>query len=146
PGDSPIGFRLPLNSLPWARPDEQPVLEPPDPSVVFPPLPIQQLHVAGGPTPSARGRQGEIQEQLRPARGASGAGVIRTALCVEPRNGRLHVFMPPVATTEDYLDLVAAVEATAASVGVPVIVEGTPPAPDPRLNSFKITPDPGVIE
>ena len=102
------------------------MLEPPDPSVVLSPLPMRQFHVAGGPTPTARGRHGEIQEQFRPERGTSDIGVIRTALCVEPRNGRLHVFLPPVATTEDYLDLVAAVEATAASLGVPVIVEGTP--------------------
>jgi uncharacterized protein (DUF2126 family) len=58
----------------------------------------------------------------------------------------VHVFMPPVAATEDYLDLVAAVEDTAAELGLPIIVEGTPPPHDARLDSFKISPDPGVIE
>ncbi len=36
-------------------------------------------------------------------------------LCAEPRDGRLHMFMPPAATLEDYLELLAAIEATAKS-------------------------------
>ena len=76
----------------------------------------------------------------------SDPSVIRTALCVEPREGRLHVFMPPVARTEDYLDLLAAIEGTAAELSMPVIIEGEPPPTDPRLNHFTVTPDPGVIE
>jgi uncharacterized protein (DUF2126 family) len=65
---------------------------------------------------------------------------------VEPREGRLFVFMPPVAATEAYLDLIRAVEETAASLQLPVVVEGSPPPHDPRLNLLKITPDPGVVE
>ena len=71
---------------------------------------------------------------------------MRTALCVEPRHGRLHIFMPPVHATEDYLDLIAAIEQTAASLSMPVIIEGARPPYDPRLNHFSVTPDPGVIE
>ena len=54
----------------------------------------------------------------------SDPSVIRTAMCVEPRDGRLHVFMPPVERTEDYLDLLAAIESTAAALSMPVIIEG----------------------
>jgi uncharacterized protein (DUF2126 family) len=146
PGDSPIGFRLPLDSLPWVAPEQYPQLHPRDPSVVPPPWPRQQfVRGSSAAPPAVRSDVGPIR-QMRPGRGRSAADVVRTAVCVEPRHGRVHVFMPPVAAAEDYLELIAAVEATASSLRLPVIVEGTPPPRDARLNCFKITPDPGVIE
>ena len=72
--------------------------------------------------------------------------IVRTALCLEARHGRLHVFMPPVETSVDYLHLISAVEATAAELKLPVVIEGAPPPHDHRLDHIKITPDPGVIE
>ncbi|HRE07170.1 MAG TPA: transglutaminase family protein, partial [Opitutaceae bacterium] len=81
-----------------------------------------------------------------PAPQQSASWIVRTALCVEAREGHLFVFMPPVATTEDYLDLLAAIEATAAELSLPVVIEGYLPPHDARLNSIKVTPDPGVIE
>ena len=54
--------------------------------------------------------------------------------------------MPPTQTLDDYLEIAAAVEATAEELATPVILEGYEPPRDPRLVKFSITPDPGVIE
>jgi uncharacterized protein (DUF2126 family) len=144
PGDSALGYRLPLDSLPWIRPEEDPEIYERDPFVSLPPLAPRQSYVHGAPAPSHS--RGDIAEQVQPSKGESARGVIRTALCVESRHGRLHVFMPPVPETEDYLDLIAAVEEIAGALRTPVIIEGTPPSSEPRLNHIKVTPDPGVIE
>ncbi len=150
PGDSPIGYRLPLDSLPWATPaDSDEILEA-DPFARRDPLPRRQLAVRAearpGTAPGAPAAPAAPVAIQPPPRGKSAPGVIRTALCVEPRHGRVHVFMPPVESTEDYIELIAAVERTAARLEMPVIIEGTPPEHDPRLNHLKVTPDPGVIE
>jgi uncharacterized protein (DUF2126 family) len=163
PGDSPIGYRLPLDSLPWSEPDDLEEIFEADPFAPREPLSAsakatarprrsseseggahRQLRVTGEDREGRVGGPGMMVQ--RPERGVSATGVIRTALCVQPRDGRVYVFMPPVHTTEDYLDLIAAIEHTAARLSMPVIVEGTPPEPDSRLSSIKVTPDPGVIE
>ena len=79
-------------------------------------------------------------------RGVSDPSVIRTALCIEPRNGHLYIFLPPVYCLEDFLDLIAAIEATAGALKMPVLIDGYQPPPDHRLNNLRVTPDPGVIE
>jgi uncharacterized protein (DUF2126 family)/transglutaminase-like putative cysteine protease len=141
PGDSPMGFRLPLDSLPWLASEaarEQRYER--DPFAERPPLPPYARMARDSAPPPARGAFGIVEQRVSPP------DVVRTALCVEPRDGRLHVFLPPIGLLEEFLDLIAAVEATARSVGLPVHVEGYTPPPDHRLCKLEITPDPGVIE
>jgi uncharacterized protein (DUF2126 family) len=141
PGDSAIGYRLPLDSLPWSKPEDVDELLEVDPFAPRQPLPLQL-------PPSTGARGPEVSPAATPTAttGKSATGIIRTALCVESRHGRVHVFMPPARTTEDYVELIAIVERTARSLAMPVVIEGTPPEHDPRLDHFKVTPDPGVIE
>jgi len=158
PGDSPMGYRLPLDSLPWAEADDDGALQSRDPMAPRLPLPPREafrvrveprLRLPGQSDPGSDARaraEGMAAPSRAPGRFESADGTVRTALCVEPRGGVLHVFMPPVALLEDYLDLVAQVEATATELRAPVRLEGYPPPSDPRLSSFSLTPDPGVIE
>jgi uncharacterized protein (DUF2126 family)/transglutaminase-like putative cysteine protease len=151
PGDSPIGLRLPLDSLPWASEEAlEPELErdPFAPREPLPRPPTQRRALAPAQGLDFRGDPGLFQpvEQPAPVVGREEPGVIRTALTVEPRDGLLHVFFPPLADAEDWTDLAAAVEAVAEERGTKVVLEGYPPPRDPRLLHFSVTPDPGVIE
>ncbi|MCW2290967.1 uncharacterized protein (DUF2126 family) [Pseudomonas sp. BIGb0408] len=143
PGDSALGYRLPLDSLPWVKAEEFPYVTPADPSQVFAPLPAsaELQYQARGVWNGSRGNA-----PAKPKRGQSAADVVRTALCAEPRDGRLYLFMPPLSDLEDYLELAAAIEDTAAELDCPVLLEGYEPPNDPRLQFFRVTPDPGVIE
>ena len=151
PGDSPIGLRLPLDSLPWVAKADLPLEFSPDPLAEFDPLPDYQgqrnvsAEKEKDKTNSLQGQPKPFGEP-EPVVGESAAWLVRTALCVQPRGGNLFVFMPPILKLEGYLELVAALEATAEETGLPVVIEGYTPPPDPRLECFKITPDPGVIE
>ncbi|HTN73620.1 MAG TPA: transglutaminase family protein, partial [Pirellulaceae bacterium] len=222
PGDSPIGFRLPLDSLPYLAPADRPILHERDPAEArseLPPHPAYARHPFVPAPAAARHAQSAVAHhvgaggghdwfqagddyehlmetaawrqrnkpggnghghddhdprgngpQLRADHGEHGNGshdpigqwwrgqqvvpsahddshnVVRTAICVEPRDGRLHIFMPPAEKLEDYLDLVATIEATAAELDRPVVIEGYLPPHDPRITHIKVTPDPGVIE
>ena len=69
--------------------------------------------------------------------------VVHTALCGEVRAGVLCVFLPPIPLLEDFVALLGAIEATAVALQLPVRLEGYTPPADPRVQVFRITPDPG---
>jgi uncharacterized protein (DUF2126 family) len=135
-----MGYRLPLESLPV----EANVLYTGerDPFEPRGPLPDPRRVQRSIPTSASRPAAPYTAQRLTTDR----SDVVRTALCVEPRGGRLYVFVPPTRGLEEYLDLVAALEATAAATGTPILVEGYPPPTDARLHKISITPDPGVLE
>ena len=217
PGDSPMGLRLPLDSLPWVGKSDYPYLIEQDPSTLRDDLPnadalaaryaapssalssayasvansltaspssavpyvhsavsrleaarkLQSTTTATAPGSTAAHAQSPAQNEptdftRAPKRNESAHWITRTALCVEVRDPRradgpkaeavgvksgvLYIFMPPLEKLEDYLDLLAAIEATAKELKVKLVIEGYPPPRDPRLKLLQVTPDPGVIE
>lgn len=152
PGDSPIGFRLPLDSLPHLPDDIYPHVFPDDPLDPRFDLPDPDEFAQGYRRDTGGGLISATDQTRQTARDAfspplsGGPFPVRTAIAVEPRDGRLCVFMPPVEALEDYLALVRAVEAVAAQLKRPVHLEGYPPPFDPRLEVIRIAPDPGVLE
>ena len=161
PGDSPMGLRLPLDSLPWVSEADYPYA-------------IEQDHFAErAPLPHATALRAQYSHHARhthddshpvPDKNQSAHWITRTAICVEVRDparangpavelkaldqpqGVIYVFMPPLGRLEDYLELLSAVEATAEQLGVRIVLEGYGPPRDVRLKVLQVTPDPGVIE
>jgi uncharacterized protein (DUF2126 family)/transglutaminase-like putative cysteine protease len=131
-GDSPLGLRLPLGSLPDVLPTDVDAEHPVDPFA-----PRGELADVGTGTPAATKR---VPTTVAPKE------VIKTALCVQERGGHVYVFMPPLERLEHYVTLLAAIEAAAAEAGCAVAIEGYTPPRDPRLRVLNVTPDPGVIE
>ena len=153
PGDSSIGYRLPIDSQPWVSRTDYPYMHPIDPAVQMPPLPPyaairQQVRGSERAQAAQSGNAANpaAAEIRQPVSQQSADWIVRTAICAQPRDGVMYVFMPPVQQLEHYLELVAAVEATAEALQLPVIIEGYEPPSDPRIQGFRVTPDPGVIE
>ncbi len=127
PGTSPLGLRLPLDSIAWTPPPasfERSPFEPrqalPDPKTPVPQAdPAEVLDIESAP---------------------------RTALAIEERGGHVYVFLPPLEAFEDAVDLLSRIEDAAARIGVPVVLEGYPLPGDERAGCLTVTPDPGVIE
>jgi uncharacterized protein (DUF2126 family) len=189
PGDSPMGYRLPLDSLAWVRDNEHPYLVEQDPFAPRGALPAwfpvasaapqsaaaaqaaparlvgavtPGTAMAADPAASAAAAAAFPVDDRIPHRFESATWVTRSALCIEVRDprrangpkaervgaasGAMYVFMPPLERLEDYLELLAAVEATCRELGIKIVLEGYPPPRDPRLKLLQVTPDPGVIE
>lgn len=148
PGDSPMGLRLPLASLPWVAPEKrEPFVE----QSQFQPLPeLENYHGlwAGKlepeiqeeaiPQPPTTKLERDVEEKL--------VEISHTALCIEAHTGRLNIFMPPLGVLEHYLDLIALIETTATKLQMPVVIVGYEPPRDWRIERLSVTPDPGVIE
>jgi len=173
PGDSAMGYRLPYDSQPWTATSDYPYVNVPDAETATDPLASYAAlrnrvsGETGAREPQMQSRSGSSGAGSAGAAAATGDGkvrpwekptetmprfkesagwITRLAMCAEPRDGRLYVFMPPTEKLDDYLEIVAAVEATAEEMSMPVIMEGYEPPSDPRLTHFRVTPDPGVIE
>jgi uncharacterized protein (DUF2126 family) len=141
-GDSPIGYRIPTETIPWVAPDELEYEHEAAPfadRVKLPASPARRMDLfqtnpAADPLPALSSIAETASELIRPS------------LCVQAREDRLHVFLPYARSLADYLDLVAAVEDTCQYLQKPVWLEGYAPPSDPRLRSFSVSPDPGVLE
>jgi uncharacterized protein (DUF2126 family)/transglutaminase-like putative cysteine protease len=128
PGDSAMGFRLPLDSLPWEN-GQREALGEVDPTAL--PLPPWATPVTPAPKKNTY---------------APFQNTVRTALCFEPRDGIMHVFLPPITDVAAFFSLIHELEQCASELNMPLVFEGYKPPYDPRIRSFAITPDPGVIE
>ena len=130
PGDSPLGLRLPLGSLPELLPEEAEQDFPVDPFAPRKALPARTA----------------LSAKRAKVRGRKPREVVKTALTLQVRDGHLFVFMPPCEKLEAYVALLAAIEDTARKLNTPVAIEGYTPPRDPRVKVLMVTPDPGVIE
>ncbi len=160
PGNSALGFRLPLTSLPKIAKErrEFPVERSP-----FEDLPAlgnfrtavesRYGQVAPNYEPAVQKNFADVEEEAKAKAEKTDEGkilfeipVIKTALSVEERDGMVYIFLPPTEYLEHYLDLITSIEATAEKLQMPVRIEGYPLPSDSRVQKLSVTPDPGVIE
>lgn len=135
PGNSPVGLRLPLDSLIQNSGNEFPRYEPDNFSKKKKLPSYKRLALLRY---KAFLTEGILQNKYN--------YFVRTGMCAEVRDGKLYLFLPPLDSAEIFLDLIASIELTARDLKIPVVLEGYEPPKDHRLQSMKITPDPGVIE
>lgn len=136
-GDSPLGLRLPLAGLPTPDEAEEEIVPERSKFAKLDPLPEHKKLL---------GAFSETTDVDDRAFKKDPNGLIKTALCAQVRGGVLHLFLPPIAFVEHFLEMIAAIEKTAAALKTPIVLEGYTPPSDLRLNHFSVTPDPGVIE
>ena len=134
PGNSPIGLRLPMDSLMQKPKAELPIHFEPD------------LFAHVNDFENIRENLQKRYEETVNKVDYNDMYFVRTALNVEVRDGKLYIFLPPLNHTEAFLDLMASIEDTAQMLDIKIILEGYEPSHDLRIERIKVTPDPGVIE
>ncbi|MCG3677348.1 transglutaminase family protein [Aliarcobacter butzleri] len=135
-GNSPIGFRLPLESL-IVKPQVE--LDQDFQADLFASYPVLGDYIS------------EVEKRAKNINNKTTLNnkystFVRTALSIEVRDNKLCIFLPPIEKTEVFLDLIASIEETASRLNMAVIIEGYEPPYDLRTDRIKVTPDPGVIE
>ncbi len=176
PGNSQVGYRLPLDSLPYMSESKRPkgfdrspleeeevlsdfhsmvekrVNEEPDYSIPDELLNPKLVPADREDEENAKNSMDKFmpfskeKEEVDDFQPEFEVFTIRKALVAELREGRLHLFLPPVDLIEHYLDLLASIEITAKELQIPVVIEGYTPPYDNRIEKLVVAPDPGVIE
>ncbi|MDD2829438.1 MAG: transglutaminase family protein [Sulfuricurvum sp.] len=136
PGTSPVGLRLPLDSLAHKPHIELEQSFEPDLFGAFPSL--GEYHSA------VKVRGEKVSKKTKSS--TDYEVFVRTALSIEIRENKLFIFLPPITNTEAFLDLIASIEETAEALNMAVMIEGYEPPHDLRIEKMRVTPDPGVIE
>ena len=134
PGNSSIGLRLPLDSLPK------------NPEIPSEPTAEPELFEKRPALPAYGTDLKRRKRRTKSPKRDKNQPFVRTAICAEVREDKLYLYLPPLDSAEDFLDLVASIEETAKKLKTPIILEGYEPPRDNRLEVLKVTPDPGVIE
>ena len=151
PGDSAIGMRLPLDRLPYMSPSQVEIKLEKSPLEAQTPLPgkealSESIGMREGNESEKPSQLVELETKEGEFEPAYRIQTIKTAICLEPRNGRLYIFMPPNESMDSYLDLVNTIEKVAVELDMPVILEGYQAPYDNRVEKLVVAPDPGVIE
>lgn len=170
PGNSPIGLRLPLDSLPVIAKAKIPQRVERSLFEELPPLERFHETIASRyglvsdhtHVPKQRVQQQVLEEVTKEKKKKDiwqreeeeapeieitfEVKTIRTALSVEVRDGLLYIFIPPMDYLEHYLDVIASIEAAADKLKLQVRIEGYEPPRDNRMERLVVSPDPGVIE
>ena len=138
-GDSPIGLRLPLLSLPDVNPKAEEII--PERS------PFEKLD----PLPKSNDLKNKIKKRAKQKFCKKTAlsktkKSVRSALCIQVRLGQLYIFLPPLSYFEHFLDLIVSIESVSKKLNIPIVLEGYEAPKDHRINHFSVTPDPGVLE